>query len=107
MAKATAPAAAVIQFFGGIHEIYFPYVLMKPILIVATIASGMVGIFTLTIFGAGLRAPAAPGSIIAVYLQTPGGSFIGVTLIGPTSRNNLVRPSLHHPQGKQEDRRER
>ncbi len=33
MAKSTAPAAAIIQFFGGIHEIYFPYVLMKPILI--------------------------------------------------------------------------
>lgn len=80
LAKSTAPAAAIIQFFGGIHEIYFPYVLMKPILILAMIASGMVGIFTLTVFDAGLRAPAAPGSIIAVYLQTPGDSLIGVTL---------------------------
>ena len=53
---------------------------MKPILLVATIAGGMVGILTLTIFGAGLRAPAAPGSIIAVLIQTPGGSFIGVIL---------------------------
>ena len=39
---------------------------MKPILLLATIAGGMVGILTLTIFDAGLRAPAAPGSIIAV-----------------------------------------
>jgi PTS system mannitol-specific IIC component len=78
MAKATAPAAAVIQFFGGIHEIYFPYVLMKPILIVATIAAGMVGIFTLTVFNAGLISPAAPGSIIAVLAATPSGSFLGV-----------------------------
>src|SRR5664279_2153788 len=80
LAKSTAPAAAIIQFFGGIHEIYFPYVLMKPILLLGTIAGGMVGIFTLTVFHAGLRAPAAPGSIIAVLAQTPGDSFVGVIL---------------------------
>ena len=80
MAKATAPAAAIIQFFGGIHEIYFPYVLMKPILILATIAGGMVGIFTLTVFDAGLISPAAPGSILAVLAATPSGSFLGVGL---------------------------
>jgi PTS system mannitol-specific IIC component len=80
LARSTAPAAAVIHFFGGIHEIYFPYVLMKPILLLGTIAGGMVGIATLTVFDAGLRAPAAPGSIIAVLAQTPGGSFAGVIL---------------------------
>jgi PTS system mannitol-specific IIC component len=80
LAKSTAPAAAIIQFFGGIHEIYFPYVLMKPLTLLATIAGGMVGIFTLTIFNAGLRAPAAPGSIIAVLIQTPGDSIVGVLL---------------------------
>jgi PTS system mannitol-specific IIC component len=80
LAKNTAPAALIIQFFGGIHEIYFPYVLLKPLTLLATIAGGMVGIGTLVVFGAGLRAPAAPGSIIAVYAQTPGNSFIGVTL---------------------------
>ena len=71
LAKATAPGAAVIHFFGGIHEIYFPYVLAKPILLLGTIAGGMVGIGTLAVFNAGLRAPAAPGSIIAVLAQTP------------------------------------
>jgi PTS system mannitol-specific IIC component len=80
VARNTAPAALIIQFFGGIHEIYFPFVLLKPLTILATIAGGMVGILTLVIFGAGLRAPAAPGSIIAVYAQTPGNSFVGVTL---------------------------
>jgi PTS system mannitol-specific IIC component len=80
VAKNTAPAALIIQFFGGIHEIYFPFVLLKPITILATISGGMVGILTLVIFGAGLRAPAAPGSIIAVYAQTPGNSLVGVTL---------------------------
>ncbi len=44
-AKATAPGAAIIQFFGGIHEVYFPYVLMKPRLILAMIAGGMTQIF--------------------------------------------------------------
>jgi mannitol PTS system EIICBA or EIICB component len=80
VARNTAPAAFIIQFFGGIHEIYFPYVLLKPLTLLATIAGGMVGIFTLVVFGAGLRAPAAPGSIIAVYAQTPGNSLVGVTL---------------------------
>jgi PTS system mannitol-specific IIC component len=80
LAKSTAPGAAIIHFFGGIHEIFFPYVLMKPILLLATIAGGMVGIGTLTVFGAGLRAPAAPGSILAVLAQTPGNSYVGVIL---------------------------
>ena len=53
---------------------------MKPILLVATISGGMVGILTLTIFDAGLRAPAAPGSILAVLAQTPGDSVFGVLL---------------------------
>lgn len=80
LAKSTAPAAAIIHFYGGIHEIYFPYVLMKPVLLLGTIAGGMVGILTLTVFEAGLRAPAAPGSIIAVLAQTPGDSYVGVSL---------------------------
>lgn len=80
IAKASAPGAAIIQFIGGIHEIYFPYVLMKPKLIVAMIAAGMTGVAINVAFGSGLRAPAAPGSIIAVYLQTAAGSYLGVTL---------------------------
>ena len=80
MARSTAPGAIIIHFFGGIHEIYFPYVLMKPILLLGTIAGGMVGIGTLVVFGAGLRAPAAPGSIIAVLAETASGSYVGVIL---------------------------
>jgi len=79
-AKASAPGAAIIHFFGGIHEIYFPYVLMKPKLILAMIAGGMTQIFINVIFGSGLVAPAAPGSIFAVYAQTAKGSYVGVTL---------------------------
>jgi len=80
IAKASAPGAAIIQFLGGIHEVYFPFVLMKPKMILATIAGGMTGIFLFVLFDIGLRAPAAPGSIFAVYAQTPGGDFLGVTI---------------------------
>ncbi|MDQ0680961.1 PTS system mannitol-specific IIC component [Arthrobacter pascens] len=80
IAKASAPGAAIIHFFGGIHEIYFPYVLMRPLLILASIAGGMTGIATLAITNAGLVAPAAPGSIIAVIAQTSRDSYIGVIL---------------------------
>lgn len=80
LARASAPGAALIQFVGGIHEIYFPYILMKPILILATIGGGMTGIFTLVVTGAGLRSPAAPGSIIAVFAATAKDSYVGVGL---------------------------
>src|SRR5207247_2100059 len=78
--RPTAPGAAIIHFFGGIHEIYFPYVLMKPITLLAMIPAGMVGIGTLVVFNAGLRAPSAPGSIIAVLAQTASDSYVGVIL---------------------------
>ena len=78
-AKGSASGAAIIHFFGGIHEIYFPYVLMNPRLIIAMICGGMTGVFTLTIFGAGLSSPASPGSIIAVLAVTPKDSLLGVS----------------------------
>lgn len=78
VARASAPGAAIISFVGGIHEIYFPYVLMKPRLILAVVAGGMAGVATNLVFGSGLRAPAAPGSIIAVLIQSPVGSLVGV-----------------------------
>ncbi|MFC4397008.1 MULTISPECIES: PTS mannitol transporter subunit IICBA [Micrococcaceae] len=79
-AKASAPGAAIIQFLGGIHEIYFPYVLMRPLLILGTIAGGMTGIATLAVTNSGLVAPAAPGSIFAVLAQTSRDSYFGVIL---------------------------
>src|SRR6476661_6694019 len=79
-AKASAPGAALIQFLGGIHEIYFPYVLMRPLLILGTIAGGMTGIATLAVTNSGLVAPAAPGSIFAVLAQTSRDSYFGVIL---------------------------
>ncbi|ASK62511.1 PTS mannitol transporter subunit IIBC [Virgibacillus phasianinus] len=80
MSKSSAPGAAAIQFLGGIHEIYFPYVLMKPMLVLAAIGGGISGIFMLSIFDAGLRAPASPGSIFAVLAMTSQGSYLGVII---------------------------
>lgn len=79
-AKQTSGGAAIIHFFGGIHEIYFPYVLMNPRLLLAVIAGGMSGVFTLALTQAGLVAPASPGSIFAVLLMTPKSALFGVIL---------------------------
>ncbi len=77
-ARQTAGGASIIHFFGGIHEIYFPYVLMNPRLILAAIAGGMTGVFVLTVFNAGIVSPASPGSIFAVLLMTPKSAMVGV-----------------------------
>ncbi|MEB6334662.1 PTS mannitol transporter subunit IICBA [Serratia rhizosphaerae] len=74
-AKQSAGGAAIIHFFGGIHEIYFPYVLMNPRLILAVILGGMTGVFTLTMLNGGLVSPASPGSILAVLAMTPKGAY--------------------------------
>lgn len=79
--KNTASGAVIIHFFGGIHEIYFPYILMKPFLIIAVIFGGMAGVFTNTIFNSGLIAPPSPGSIFALIAMAPKGGLTGV-LIG-------------------------
>ncbi|SEH24552.1 PTS mannitol transporter subunit IICBA [Selenomonas sp. KH1T6] len=75
-AKESTPGAIIIHFLGGIHEIYFPYVLMKPVLLLAVIAGGMAGVFTLNLLGGGLIAPSSPGSILAVLAMTPKGAFL-------------------------------
>ncbi|WP_416353059.1 PTS mannitol transporter subunit IICB [Agrilactobacillus fermenti] len=72
-AKSSAPGAAIIHFFGGIHEIYFPYVLMKPALFLSVIAGGVSGTFMFNLLGAGLKASPSPGSIISLLLMTPKG----------------------------------
>lgn len=79
-ARATAPGAALIHFFGGIHEIYFPYVLMRPQLLLAAIGGGMTGVAINTMMDVGLRSPAAPGSIIAIYGTVASDSYLGITI---------------------------
>lgn len=77
-AKQSAPGAAVIHFFGGIHEIYFPYILMNPRLILAAITGGVVGTFTFSLFQAGLVATPSPGSIFAYIAMAPRGGLFPV-----------------------------
>jgi PTS system mannitol-specific IIC component len=79
-AKQSAAGASIIHFLGGIHEIYFPYVLMNPRLILAMIGGGMTGVFVNVMFQSGLVSPASPGSIFAVLLMTPKDAFVGVIL---------------------------
>jgi PTS system mannitol-specific IIC component len=80
ISKASAPGAIIIQFLGGIHEIYFPYVLMKPMLLLAAIGGGMTGVAINVAFHSGLVAPASPGSIFAIIFQTSRDSYVGVIL---------------------------
>ena len=77
----SAPGAVIIHLLGGIHEIYFPYVLMNPLVLVAPIAGSMVGIFWFNMTGCGLVGPASPGSIIAYMMMTPGSDMLKV-LVG-------------------------
>jgi PTS system mannitol-specific IIC component len=90
--RASAPGAIIIQFFGGIHEIYFPYILMKPMMFLAAIGGGMTGVAINVAFQSGLRAPASPGSIIAVLAQTASDSYVGVivSVIGAAGVSFLI-----------------
>jgi mannitol PTS system EIICBA or EIICB component len=78
--RPSAPGAIIIHFFGGIHEIYFPYLLMKPRLILAAMAGGMAGVGTAMVTHSGLVAPPAPGSIFAYIAVTPRGGHVSVLL---------------------------
>lgn len=87
--KQSAPGAVVIHLFGGIHEIYFPYILMNPLVIVAPIVGNMAAIFWFNMTGCGLRGPASPGSLIAFLMMTPGPDIwkvaVGVALAAAVS----------------------
>ncbi len=74
--RGSVPGAVIIHLFGGIHEIFFPYVLMKPKTIAATIAGGMSGLFVGSLLNAGLVAPASPGSILAWFIVTPRDGYL-------------------------------
>lgn len=78
-AKINAPSALIIHFFGGIHEMYFPYILMKPVLIISTMVGWMVGNLFYNITGAGLVAYPSPGSFVSYMLMTPPGEHLLIT----------------------------
>lgn len=79
-AKTSAPGAVIIHLLGGIHEIYFPYILMNPLLLIAVIAGGASGVFTFTLFDVGLTGPASPGSIISILMMCEKHSYLGLIL---------------------------
>ncbi|MDU7038742.1 MAG: PTS mannitol transporter subunit IICB, partial [Lactococcus lactis] len=79
-AKATSYGAGIIHFLGGIHEIYFPYVLMRPLLFLAVILGGMTGVATYQATGFGFKSPASPGSFIVYCLNAPRGEFLHMLL---------------------------
>ena len=78
--KESTPASIIIHFFGGIHEIYFPYVLMNPILILAVMAGGASGVLINVIFNTGAVATPSPGSIMALMAVAAKGSHVGILL---------------------------
>ena len=78
--KDSAPGAVIIHLLGGIHEIYFPYILMNPLVIIAPIVGNMAAIFWFNLTGCGLVGPASPGSIIAYLMMTPGSDLVKVII---------------------------
>ncbi|AGB42194.1 PTS system, mannitol-specific IIC component [Halobacteroides halobius DSM 5150] len=105
-AKRSAPGAIIIHFFGGIHELYFPYVLMNPLTILGMIAGGMSGIATFQFFNAGLVAGPSPGSIFAYLALTPPGNFLGIisgVLVGAAASFVVTSAILKFQQGADEE----
>ena len=78
--KDSAPGALIVHVLGGIHEIYFPYVLMNPLLLLATIGGSVAAMFFNTIFNVGLVSPASPGSILALLAVAPRGGQLMVII---------------------------
>lgn len=80
-AKSSSYGAMLIHFVGGIHEIYFPYVMMKPALFLAVMAGGVSGTFTFQLLDAGLKSPASPGSILAIMAVAPKGVWAHINVL--------------------------
>ena len=75
-ARSSAPGAVLIQFIGGIHEIYYPYVLSRPILILPMILGASSSILFMTVAHAGLIGPISPGSIVSVIVMSASGKML-------------------------------
>ncbi len=95
--KQSAPGAVVIQLLGGIHEIYFPYVLARPILLLAVMVGNIFALSFFTLVDFGLVAPASPGSLISIILMSPKGkTLLGIlgVLIGTVVSFLLAWPMV-------------
>lgn len=78
--RQSAPGAVIIHLLGGIHEIYFPYILMNPVIIVGPILGNIAAIFWFTLTDCGLVGPASPGSIIAFLMMAPGNKILQIII---------------------------
>lgn len=78
--RQSAPGAVIIHLLGGIHEIYFPYILMNPVIIIAPIVGNFCAILFYSMTSAGLSGPASPGSLIAYMAMAPRDSILTVLL---------------------------
>ena len=76
--KHSASGAIIIHFLGGIHEIYYPFVLMNPLTLIGMVAGGFTGTMVFSLLDAGLVATASPGSIFSILAMTPKNSMVGV-----------------------------
>lgn len=79
-AKANAYGATVIHAIGGIHEIYFPFILMNPLVVIAAMAGGVTGTFLFSLFGVGLVGVSSPGSIITIMMMASAGDQLMILL---------------------------
>lgn len=105
-AKESAPGAVIIHFLGGIHEIYFPYILARPVLIVSAIAGSATGIVYFTLTHSGLVAPASPGSIISIIAMSPKGTTLVVVLgvlLSAVVSFLVATPFIKHAPAESED----
>ena len=74
--KQSAPGAIIIQSLGGIHEIYFPYILARPGLLLGAIAGSAAALGFYQFTDAGLVAPASPGNFITLPVMAPKGETL-------------------------------
>ncbi len=102
--RTTAQGSSIIHFFGGIHEMYFPFVLMNPIMLLAVIAGGAAGVFTFGLFDVGLVATPAPGSIIALLALTPASDIVFMLLgVAVSTTVSFAVASIFVKRAKNED----
>lgn len=78
--KGSAFGSGIIHFFGGIHEIYFPFVLMNPILVLPLILGGITGTFLFGLFDVGLIGVSSPGSIISILMMSASGDYLQILI---------------------------
>ena len=78
--QTNATGALFVHLLGGIHEVYFPFVLLNPYLFLAVIVGGITGTSVFQLLNVGLKAPVSPGSLIMILSNVPARMILGVIL---------------------------